>query len=209
MGDKFTDLTSLKQQVPRSAFRVLCLDRKSPVTVMSVHGGFIEPGTSELARFVAGRTYNYFDFQCLRADMAKDMHVTSTRFRDEGLTALLDRSVIAVSIHGMGNQKQPAIWLGGINHRLKEIVYNVLFGKGFPISLEAPLYKGEHPGNVVNLPRENGVQLEISDEFLQQLFCGPAFHPVRRQVVTTGRFRELGLCLRLAIRLYFLHRCDD
>lgn len=205
MGDKFPDLDSLKKNFKKRDYRIRCLNRKAQVTVTAVHGGNIEPGTSAIARAIAGRNYNLFDFQCLRADIGKEMHVTSTRFRDPRLSTLIMSSLVAVSIHGMGNQGQPMIWLGGMNLRLKEIVLNVLRGQGFDVNPDGPRYRGESPENFVNLPAAQGVQLEISEELMAELFRGPAFRCDRRKLVTTERFDKLVLSMRLAVRLYLLH----
>src|SRR5260221_5848928 len=103
MPDKFTDLDSLKQHFKKSEYRIRCLRRKSQVTVLSVHGGEIEPGTSAIARGIAARYFNLFDFQALHAATASQMHVTSTRFREPALSELLEPSRPAVSMHSMGN----------------------------------------------------------------------------------------------------------
>lgn len=205
MADRFTSLEALKEHFKPKDYRIRCLRRNSPVTVISAHGGFIEAGTSAIAHGVAGRNYNLFDFQCLSAESAKDMHVTSTRFRDPQLEKLLFSSSVAVSIHGMGNQGEATIWLGGMNQELKEITLNVLRGQGFHVNPDGPLYRGENPENIVNLPPKRGVQLEISNELMDTLFCGHAFRSDRRSLATNKRFKALVRSMRLALRLYLLH----
>jgi phage replication-related protein YjqB (UPF0714/DUF867 family) len=205
MADKFPDLDSLKKAHKKSEYRITCCHRDAPITVICVHGGYIEPGTSAIARAVAARKYNLFDFQCLSPEVGKDMHITSTRFREPGLEEMINSSQATISIHGMGNQGTATIWLGGMNQRLKEVTLNLLRQQGFDVDPNGPRYRGESPQNVVNLAREHGVQLEISQELMDQLFQGPAFRRDRRKLAVTERFTTLTSTLRLALRLYLLH----
>lgn len=209
MGDKFPTLAALKGSVAASDYRIRCLDRKSRITIISPHGGYIEPGTSAIARAIAGRKHNLFDFQGLRKENPKELHVTSTRFRDPLLTGMLESSDAAVSVHGMGNQDKPMIWLGGRNAQLKGLILNLLKQQGFEVNPNGPRYRGESPQNVVNLAGSEGVQLEISDELINQLFHGPAFRRDRRRLVTRERFAALVSSVRQAVDLYLLHFAQD
>ncbi len=205
MADRFPSLEALKQHFKPKDYRIRCLRRNSPVTVISAHGGYIEAGTSAIVNAIAGRNYNLFDFQCLSQANAKDMHVTSTRFRCPELDKLLSASTVAVSVHGMGHQGEPTIWLGGMNRQLKEITLKVLRAQGFDVNPDGPRYRGESPENIVNLPSQQGIQLEISNELMDTLFRGHAFLLDRRRLAPTKRFKALVRSMRLALRLYLLH----
>ncbi len=202
-SDKYPSLAALKDHLRKDDYRIRCLDRRSPVTIIAPHGGYIEPGTSTIARAVAGRQYNLFDFQGLREDLAKDMHVTATRFRDPLLTQLLKSSTLAVSIHGMGNQGHTAIWLGGRNKTLKELALLSMRARSFEVNPDSPLYRGESPRNVVNLSAGQGVQLELSIELMGELFNGTSFfYPRGPKPETTDRFNALIGSIREALKLY-------
>lgn len=183
MQDKYPTLPELKAALQEHvSYRCFYFDRKSWATIIAPHGGLIEAGTSALVASVAAGDYNLFDFQGLQVNNAQELHVSSTRFREPRLNRLLDRSQVALSIHKMGPQGEPVIWLGGLNRELKEIVLRNLRESGFAVNPDSPLYRGESKNNIVNLASLRGVQLELSDELMEQLFEGEAFvidgHPV-------------------------------
>ena len=81
--DRYKDLSELRARLRSGKhFRIRTLDRKSKITVVSPHGGRIEPGSSRLARVIAGDDLNFFDFQGLTRFFPRpvDLHVTSTHF---------------------------------------------------------------------------------------------------------------------------------
>lgn len=202
MKDKYSSLAALKAELRELRdYQIRLLDRWSWATILSPHGGYIEPGTSALARATAGGNYNYFDFQGLQSDAGMDLHVTSTRFRDPALGALLKRSCTAVSFHCMGKSEESVIWLGGLNKDLKAIVLENLRKAGFSVNPESPRYRGESVNNVVNLVCHKGVQLELSEELIHELFVGAAFTPGLAPL-KTERFNALVAAMRLSLRQY-------
>ncbi len=202
MGDKFSSFEALKRHYKSRDFRVRWVNRQASVTVLSIHGGFLEPGTSAIAAGITGRDHNLFDFQCLRCDLGLEMHITSTLFRHPRASEMLAVSRAAISIHGMGSQGKPTIWLGGSNWHFKGIVLAALSKQGFDVDPDCPRYRGEDKRNIVNLAAEHGVQLEISDELMAQLFSVLAFRCDRRPLPTTERFTLLIAAMRAAILLY-------
>ena len=206
MRDKYSSLAALKADLRENQdFQIRLLDRWSWATILSPHGGYIEAGSSALARATAGGNYNYFDFQGLRSTDAMDLHVTSTRFRDPMLSELMKRSCSAVSFHCMGKAGESVIWLGGLNKDLKAIVLANLRKRGFSVNPDSPLYRGESVNNVVNLVCHKGVQLELSEELMKELFEGAAFIPGKVST-TTPRFDALVSAVRLSLRQYFQQR---
>lgn len=194
--DKYRSLAALKAALVENVdYRVLALDRRSWLTVASPHGGFIEPGSSAIAAAAAGRQYNFFDFQALKPEGAKELHVTSTRFREPQLTGLLRRSRAAMSIHCMGTCHEQVIWLGGLNATLKQLVLEELLQAGISVNPDSPQYRGEKPTNFVNMVAEQGVQLEFSEELLLALFESAPFVGRRRP-----RLSDLGFVVVTALR---------
>lgn len=172
--DRYKDLSELRARLRSGKhFRIRTLDRKSKITVVSPHGGRIEPGSSRLARVIAGDDLNFFDFQGLTRFFPRpvDLHVTSTRFRDEILDRLLAQSLTAVSIHGMGTEGKGQIWIGGLNQEAKSLVAANLVGLGFAVDCDSPKYRGRSPNNFVNFPPQKGLQLELSDDVMLSLFA--------------------------------------
>lgn len=202
--DKYDSVASLEENLGSGVYKIRLLDRRAPVTIIAPHGGYIESGTSAIARSIAGREHNLFDFQGLKNPGAFDLHVTSTRFRHPQLTRLLDQARAAVSIHSMGKADVSTIWLGGLNRQLKELVLANLERKGFPVDPDSPYFRGENPENCVNLCAQHGVQLELSKELKDTLFRGPRFIGTRTRVApqTTERFDDLVAAVRHAISHY-------
>lgn len=179
--DYFQSLDELMSSVPACDYQIVSLNRQSPVTIIAPHGGLIEPGTSEIARRIAGDDLNLFAFYGLRAERAEELHVTSTRFRHPELGKLLAATGFAVSIHGMGKVDFQRIWLGGLNYELKAQLAIALESRGFSTTSDAPLYRGESSANVVNLPAHKGVQLEIPEDVIDEmLFKGDEKHRDQR-----------------------------
>lgn len=57
----------------------------SIVVVLAIHGGGIEPGTSELANQIGNEgNYTLYGFDGMKSSGNSDLHITSTRF-DEPL----------------------------------------------------------------------------------------------------------------------------
>ncbi len=178
-------------------FRIRCFDRKSDVTIISPHGGYIEAGTSHIATAIAGDEYNLFDFQGLQKRRPWELHVTSSRFRHPLLRKLLSRSVTAVSIHGMGTVDSWNIWLGGLNLSLKQRLEKSLTLAGFAVKTDLPKYKGTNPRNVVNLVPDKGVQLELPQDLIEAMFDSKSvFTPTGTRIVTNELFERFATAVR-------------
>lgn len=202
--DFYPSLTALKRDlVKHRHYRTRVIERGADVTIIAPHGGFIEPGSSYIARAVAHDDFNLYDFQGLRRRRAQELHVTSTRFRDKPLSDLLAHSRLAVSIHSMGPDGPGEIWVGGLNLSLKQAIVDELIKQGFKVSGQSPRYRGVHPANVVNLASQHGVQVEISADVIATMFALEGVPFGRRVTVlpTTGRFDAFVAAIRAAIAL--------
>lgn len=212
MQDKYKTLEELRAALQYNAsYRILHRDRKDWLTVLAPHGGLIEGGSSALAHAVAAQRHNLFDFQGLQTSNPQELHVSSTRFREPHLSAMLTRSEAAISFHVMGPQREPIVWLGGLNLQFKELVLKALLGAGFTVNPDSPMYRGESKNNVVNLAKRFGVQLELSDELISELFPALPFTgdlPVR----TTPRYHSFVAAIKTALIQYetgFLQRSSS
>lgn len=195
--DVFSSLAELKSSmVEGEHFRTISCDRQSSLTVISPHGGFIEAGTSHLAKSIAGGDFNLFDFQGLLPDDPWKLHITSTRFDDQVLLQLLNRSSHAVSVHGLGDADTWTIWIGGLNTTLKLTVGLTLMSAGFSINPSPRRFKGKHEKNVVNLPENHGLQLEIPNELMNTLFE----NDIRFSPDSTEKLSAVGIKFVQAVR---------
>jgi phage replication-related protein YjqB (UPF0714/DUF867 family) len=199
--DKYPNLEALKSELRQGTdYRIRVLDRNHPITIMSPHGGFIDLGTSAIAAAIAGRNMNLYDFQGLQALNGIDLHVTSTRFRDDKLTTMLERSMLGVGVHCMGRMETDAIWLGGLNQNLKALASKHLIARGFVVETSMPRYRGEHPKNICNLPKRHGIQLELPTTLVEKMFATPVlFRTGSRHPKTTSVLKLLASAIRLAL----------
>ncbi len=169
--DKYPSMALMQAEHKEgTSYRIRCLDRKSPVTIISPHGGFIEAGTSALSKALAGKQFNLFDFQGLLQSNPLDLHITSTRFQHERLKALLANSRTAVSVHCMFDEGERTIYIGGLNRHLKEEMAESLGQSGFSVNTQPPRYKGEMKSNITNRVERGGVQLELPAKLLSSMF---------------------------------------
>lgn len=202
--DFYPNLSALKRDLVKNKhYRTKVVDKGTDITVIAPHGGFIEPGSSYIARAVAGSQLNLYDFQGLRRRKAQELHVTSTRFRDRRLNDLLLHTRVALSIHSMGEVGPGEIWIGGLNLELKQRVCHELSRAGFVVNGDSPRYRGVHPANIVNLASERGVQIELSGNVIATMFAmeGPPFGRRVTQLPTTERFDGFVGAVRTALGL--------
>ncbi|MBA3992776.1 MAG: hypothetical protein C0469_04555 [Cyanobacteria bacterium DS2.3.42] len=199
--DVFPDVPALKSQLKdKRDYRIRARDRGAFATIVSPHGGYIEEGTSALARACAGPDFNFFDFQGLRTEEPQELHVTSTRFREPALMTMLAASEVAVSIHGMGEEDDMTIWLGGLNKELKESMLKALREQGFLVNPDSPRHRGESKLNFVNMAKQKGVQLEFPNNLLKTMFVGPRrFAPSGRCIKTTPVFDKFVKAVRQVV----------
>lgn len=199
--DVYPDVPTLRSRLKEKRdFRIRYRDRSSFTTIVSPHGGFIEEGTSALARACAGPDFNFFDFQGLRLEKPHELHVTSTHFRDPDLMKMLASSEVAVSIHGMGDEDDMTIWLGGLNKKLKANMLDALRAEGFLVNPDSPRHRGESKLNFVNMAKQQGVQIELPNNLLKSMFESPRrFARNGRGVKTTAVFDKFVRAVRRVI----------
>lgn len=168
--DVYESLDELKSHKTKGVhYEEIIKDRDSNVTVMSIHGGLIEFGTSELAKEIAKSDFNYYNFGALTRKKRWSFHVTSVRFYQEDLEAMLKKSSTAVTIHGCDPRgSKPTVYVGGLNKKLKKLVKEKLKSAGFRASTR--YFPGRYRKNVVNRAKNGGVQLELEYLLRKSLF---------------------------------------
>jgi len=141
----------------------------SRVGVMAYHGGDLELGTDLIADAVAARTGA--SLYAVRQPEGMQHHLPSTAFRphhSERLAAFVEHVDVVVTVHGYGRRSMfRTLLLGGRNRAAAGVVarclraalpgYEVVDGlDDIPSEL-----RGLHRHNPVNLPRRQGVQVEL------------------------------------------------
>jgi phage replication-related protein YjqB (UPF0714/DUF867 family) len=138
--------------------------------LVAIHGGGIEPGTEEIARFVAYHSgASLYVYAGRRATGNLSLHRPShrTKLQDRPLVMkFLDHVNMAISIHGHGRNERCA-YVGGLHqamvHQFVKIAQAALGEYEWIFDPESipPEIRGQNPKNIVNLPPAQGMQLEL------------------------------------------------
>jgi phage replication-related protein YjqB (UPF0714/DUF867 family) len=141
--------------------------------VLAPHGGGIEPGTSEIARAIAGEELSLYLFEGIRRSGNVSLHLTSTNFNDPQVLQLLHRSHHTLAIHG-SDTRQPLVSIGGLDMESGEQIRFALSAVGVcAVPETGPSHPGTHVGNICNRNASGkGVQLEFSRGLRTAMFEG-------------------------------------
>ena len=172
MLDKFKSMQELeKETIENEDWKIITRNRNSSVSILAIHGGGIEPATTELASIIADEGgYNYFIFEGLRSKGNKELHVTSTRYDNKDAMNLVTESNQAIAIHGCEGNESIA-YVGGKDERLKSLIKEQLNHIGIKAK-EAPSHiSGQQDNNIVNCTtRGMGVQIELTTSLRKTFF---------------------------------------
>lgn len=187
--------------------------------VMAIHGGGIEPGTSEIALAAAGYhpatlmpaadglgLHDFWLFEGLLPKDNEDLHVAATNYNEPIATELVQNARRCISLHGCSDTKvnmsntHPLglIQIGGLDLEFRDIVLAELTAAGIPAE-NATVLKGEETGNIGNKTQIGGcVQLEMGKSYRAGLF--ETNTRPRRKHTTNAQFWLLIEALRKAMR---------
>lgn len=145
-------------------FCVCVVTRETTSTViLAPHGGGIEPGTSEVAKQIAGKDLSCATFEGLKPAGNSRLHITSTNFDEPRCLALVMASDNVLTIHGERSEK-PVVFLGGKDTVLSKHVRTALEDAKYIVEVHKdPNLRGMDLTNICNRGRKRaGVQLELS-----------------------------------------------
>ena len=137
------------------------------------HGGGIEAGTSEILGEVATRgEWAYYRFDGRLRTGNRRLHITSTRFDEPDLVALLPQTEFLLCFHGAQGSTQRRIYVGGLYRRGRRLFLDSLNTDLGPLGFRAvdattarhtEEISGTSRRNITNRGRlQMGVQLEFS-----------------------------------------------
>ena len=146
-------------------FRILIAKQKGSATViLAPHGGAIEPGTSEVAKAVAGADLSLALFEGIKPEGGnRRLHLTSTNFDEPRCVELVREADAVVAIHGEASQEL-SVFLGGRDHELGTQLKTALKRNGYVVEIHGNMdLHGLSVHNICNRGRSGaGVQLELS-----------------------------------------------
>ena len=159
-----------------------------PLGLMALHGGGIEPGTEEIARFVADKSgASLYVYAGRRSGGNLSLHRPSHDMRIEEralVVQFLNHVKTAISIHGHGRRQEIA-YVGGLHQsmvqRFVELARPALSQYEWisDPKIIPPGLSGRSPTNLVNLPPARGMQLELPPQLRQTKWTsdGRGFEP--------------------------------
>lgn len=191
-------------------------------TIMALHGGGIEGGTSELCLAIAGYhpatlaatpadgpAHDYWMFEGIASADNGDLHVTSTNNDDRVALSMAAGSLNVLSLHGCRKEqagtpagKPEAVVVGGLNTAFKTCLHEEFQAAGFQTvdGSTVPALAGENPENICNRTLlRKGAQLEMTTELRQSLFDEGHFTRLDRPTHTNERFTAFVAAARKAI----------
>lgn len=144
-------------------FSIACRNLASRVAVIAPHGGNIEPGTSEIARAIAGEDLSYYVFEGLLLKKNSELHITSSNFDEPRCLEVVQSSATALAIHGESGA-QETVYIGGLDSVTGSNLAKALGEYGFNVGVHIdPLLQGQTASNICNRGQSgSGVQLELS-----------------------------------------------
>jgi len=163
----------------------------SEVAILAPHGGSIEPGTSEIARAIAGTDFSLYLFEGLRpAGNYETLHITSRRFDEPDCLEVLRRSSIVITIHGCEGS-EAEVHIGGLDIVLARRIGQELSAADVTVVKPSRRYPGTHQMNICNRGLEGrGVQMEFTSGIRKKFEAFEIARPIRN--VLLGRCKERG-----------------
>ncbi|WP_040978402.1 poly-gamma-glutamate hydrolase family protein [Oceanobacillus jeddahense] len=165
VNDTYENFEDLRQHERQDEdYRIRSEKGNPDVLFITIHGGGIEPGTTELAEqsALAGE-YSFCSFQGIKLTNNTELHITSTNFDEAEALALVSDSLYTISFHGYGDEEEKHTYIGGLDETLSQSIEDELKNAGFSVSDAPKEIDGREKDNIVNKnKREKGVQLEIS-----------------------------------------------
>lgn len=168
--------------------------------VMAIHGGGIEPGTSEIALAVAGYhpdtlitsiddlgLHDFWLFEGLLPSGNGKLHVTASHYDEPIATELVQNARRCISLHGCSDtQANGKIQIGGRDLELRDIVLEELTIAGIPAEITTnQKLDGDLSNNIANKTKILGcVQLEMGTSYRSSLF-GTNTQPKRKKTTNT------------------------
>jgi phage replication-related protein YjqB (UPF0714/DUF867 family) len=172
MADKYPDFATLsRNETSGIDYRILVRRAGTNHSILAIHGGGIEPGTSEIADAIAAQEFSFYAFDGLKARDNSDLHITSTHFDEPMCLILAAESGTVITIHGEGAEAD-AVFVGGRDTVLGDSLGAALTARGFDVRRHPQRrLQGLEPENVCNRGKSGkGVQFELSRGVRESMF---------------------------------------
>ncbi|WP_218775538.1 poly-gamma-glutamate hydrolase family protein [Oceanobacillus senegalensis] len=159
------------------------LSKSSLCSAIAIHGGGIEPGTSELVRELCARFWFVgYEFDAMKSRNNKDLHITATNFDEPKALDIVSKTFHTLSIHGYSEDERNT-YIGGLDKSMIHIVKEELTKAGFHVDINPPEpINGNSLENICNKNRRRqGIQLEISTGQRRNFFANGDLSRLNRE----------------------------
>jgi phage replication-related protein YjqB (UPF0714/DUF867 family) len=151
------------------------------------HGGAIERGADLLADAIAADSLSFYAFQALRETAPPHpLRITSIRFDEPRLLSMARLSDFVVGIHCCDTA--PGVHRifvgGGARSDIRSDLIETLRSSNFNAGPDQ-LFPGHHPSNPCNIGRAPGLQLEITQTYMDWLVNNPEYFQELADTVST------------------------
>lgn len=161
MIDTYNNFKELNESENPTDFEIIPIEKKKTnVIIIAIHGGKIEPGTSEIALEIAKNKYSFYTFKGKKKiHNLRDLHIKSTNFDEPTAIKLIHESNYTISIHGW-HYGEKEIIVGGLDENFVNSIKKKLLSKGFKIGDNKKI-NASCKKNICNKnKRGKGVQIE-------------------------------------------------
>lgn len=173
LKNSYTNFAELQQKEQEKIdYSITAYYRNPDIAVLAIHGGNIEPGTSEIA-VALGEKLNAstYLFEGLKQRNNQILHITSNLFDEPIGVRIASNAMTNLSIHGHYDIHNALIYIGGRDEAYKSLIEHSLNQAGFQTD-DAPRHlSGMGERNLTNLSKTGeGVQLELSTKLRKKFF---------------------------------------
>ncbi|MFE2539058.1 poly-gamma-glutamate hydrolase family protein [Actinacidiphila glaucinigra] len=141
---------------------------------IAIHGGAIEPPTSQLAEYCAGSAGAYYSFEALNELTAADLELPATSFDEPFCLVNVGNSVRTISWRGVEDQRETeeVTYISGLDDVLVALIAQELTTAGFVTDTPPLRFEGSDPQNIANRNRPRaGVQLDLTRSLRRALYA--------------------------------------
>ncbi|MBV5139060.1 poly-gamma-glutamate hydrolase family protein [Staphylococcus xylosus] len=183
MNDKYNSMSELEAKTTENNdWEIVTRNLGSQVIIAAIHGGGIEPGTTEIADLTAKKgEYDYFSFKGTKSKGNEDLHVTSRNYDQSVLIEMIKNKTNAVAIHGCDGDGN-IIYIGRKDQKLIHEMTKQFEQLNINVEQEPEHISGAHDDNIINCCKTGaGVQLELTPDLRKMCFNNQKYNKKSRE----------------------------
>jgi phage replication-related protein YjqB (UPF0714/DUF867 family)/phage baseplate assembly protein W len=141
---------------------------------IAIHGGAIEPPTSQLAAYCAGTTGAYYSFEGLSDLTASALALPATTFDEPFCQVNVGNAARGISLRGVEDQRETeeVAYVSGLDDVLVALVSQELTTAGFIVDTPPLRFEGSDQQNIINKTRLGaGVQIDLTRSLRKSFYA--------------------------------------